>query len=166
MAIKQISNSLNRLVRPLVSAIAFVAGVGLIFMMLLTAIDVILRFLNRPISGAYELIEYAMALTVGFSVTVAAHTRTHITVDILTQKLKKNAEKVLAALATLIAAIYAFPCFWQSTLQIKEMHASGMTSAVLRIAVYPFTAVVAISLLFTTIVLLADVFNLLAERKR
>jgi hypothetical protein len=41
-----------------------------------------------------------------------------------------------------------------------------MTSAVLRISVYPFTAIVAISLLFTAIVLLADVFNLLAERKR
>lgn len=165
MAIAQISNSFNRLVQPLVKVVAFAAGFGLLFMMCVTTLDVILRFLKLPLSGAYELVEYGMALTLGFSVTVAAHTRTHITVDIITQKLKRNTEKTLAAAATLVAALYTFPCFWQTTLQIKEMYASKMTSAVLHISVYPFTAIVALSLLLTVVVLIADIFNLLAERK-
>ena len=165
MAITRIASYLNRTIQPLMKVVAFTAGFGLLFMMVLTTVDVVLRFLKLPLSGSYELIEYAMALTLGFSITAAAHTRTHITVDILTQKLKRNTEKVLAAVATLVAAFYTFPCFWQTTLQIKEMHASKMTSAVLHISVYPFTAVVAISLLLTAIVLIADVFNLLAERK-
>lgn len=166
MTIQQTSDSLNRLVRPLVRAIAFVAGFGLMFMMVLTAIDVILRFLNRPIPGAYELIEYSMAVTVALSVTVCAHARAHITVDIVSQKLKKNAEKLLAALTTMVAVIYSIPILWQSSLQIQEMYASNMTSAVLRVSVYPFTAIVAVSFLFTTIVFIADVFNLLAEMKK
>lgn len=143
--------------------ITFVCGCGLIFMMALVACDVILRFFNRPIPGAYELVEYSMALTVSFGVTVCAHNQGHITVDILTSSLREPTQKVLACLMTIIAIIYILPIMWQTTLQIGDMYNSKMTSAVLLISIYPFTAIVAFSFLITMIVFIVDFFNLLTE---
>lgn len=163
MTITHASQFLNRTVNPCMRVIAFAAGSGLMFMMVLVACDVILRFFNRPIQGAYELVEYSMALTVSFGVTVCAHNKAHINVDILTNALKETTKKILACLMTIVAIIYTLPIMWQSYLFIQEMYASHMTSAVLRIAVYPFTAIVAFSFVITTLVFIADFFNLMTE---
>ena len=133
------------------------------FMMVLVACDVILRFLNRPIPGAYELVEYSMALTVSFGITVCAHHRGHISVDILTNVLQKRVKQILASLMSLIAIAYTLPIMWMTAKQIQDSYHSGITSSVLHIVVYPFTAVVAFSFVMTTIVFIVDMLNLLAE---
>ena len=163
MSLQYLTSFLNRVIAPLMRVITFICGSGLIFMMTLVACDVILRFFNRPIPGAYELVEYAMALTVSFGVTVCAHHQGHITVDILTNSLREPTQKVLACFMTIIAIIYILPIMWQTTLQIGEMYNSHMTSAVLLISVYPFTAIVAFSFAITTLVFIVDFFNLLTE---
>ena len=85
--------------------------------------------------------------------------------DILTDALKKNTKNVLACLMSIVAIAYTLPIMWQALLYIQEMYASNMTSAVLLIPVYPFTAIVALSFIATTIVFIADLFNFLAEIK-
>jgi TRAP-type C4-dicarboxylate transport system permease small subunit len=165
MTIQRTAAFLNRAVTPCVRVIAFAGGCGLMFMMVLVACDVILRFFNRPISGAYELVEYSMAITVSFGITVCSHQGGHIKVDILTDALKKNTKNVLACLMSIVAIAYTLPIMWQALLYIQEMYASNMTSAVLLIPVYPFTAIVALSFIATTIVFIADLFNFLAEIK-
>jgi TRAP-type C4-dicarboxylate transport system permease small subunit len=165
MGIQKIAAFLNRIVDPCMKAIAVIGGCGLMFMMTLVACDVLLRFFNRPIPGAYELVEYAMALTVSFGITVCAHQGGHIRVDILTDVLRKTTQRILACLMTLVAVAYTLPIMWQSSRYIAEMYKSHLTSSVLLIAVYPFVAVVAFSFVITSIVLIAEFFNLMVEIK-
>ena len=153
----------NQIIHPLIQTIAFICGSSLLFMMVLVACDVILRFFDRPISGAYELVEYSMAITVSFGVTVCAHQSGHIAVDILTGVLRRRVKQILAALMTLIAIAYTLPIMWMTARQIQDTYGSGVTSAVLRIAVYPFTAIVAFSFVITLIVFIVDLFNIMAE---
>ena len=56
---------LDRLNRYIVACLRFVAMTVLAGMMFLTAADVILRYIfNRPVTGAYELIEFLMAILI------------------------------------------------------------------------------------------------------
>ena len=161
MSIRSTALFSNRIVKPLIRGIGFIGGCGLMFMMVLVACDVILRFFNRPIPGAYELVEYSMALTVSFGVTVCAHHGGHIAVDILTNVLRRRVKQILASIVTLIAIAYTLPIMWMTARQIEDTYHSGITSSVLKIVVYPFTAVVAFSFVMTTIVFIVDLLNLL-----
>ena len=163
MSIQVLAARCNRIIHPLIQFIGFVGGGTLFFMMVLVACDVILRFFNRPISGAYELVEYSMAITVSFSVTVCAHQGGHIAVDIVTEVLKTNVKRVLACLVTILAIAYTLPITWMTASQIQEAYSSGLTSAVLRISVYPFMFIVAFAFLITSIVFIFDLLNLAAE---
>ena len=156
----------NRMIAPLVRVISVISGSALLLMMVLVACDVILRFFNRPISGAYELVEYAMAITVSFGVTLCAHHQGHIAVDIVTDLLSRSVRQVLACLMTLVAIAYTLPMMWMTARQIQETFSSGLTSAVLHIVVYPFTAVVALSFLVTAVVFLINLLNILAEMEK
>ena len=64
-----------------------------------------------------------------------------------------------------VAVAYTLPIMWQSSRYIAEMYKSHLTSSVLLIAVYPFVAVVAFSFVITSIVLIAEFFNLMVEIK-
>ena len=166
MRIQNVSLVGNRIITPLVRVIGVISGSALLFMMVLVACDVILRYFNRPISGAYELVEYAMAITVSFGVTLCAHYNGHIAVDIVTDMLKTSIKQGLACLMTLVAIAYTLPAMWMTARQVQDTYSSGITSAVLQIAVYPFTAIVALSLGITAIIFLVNLLNILAEMEK
>ncbi|MBN2060264.1 MAG: TRAP transporter small permease [Deltaproteobacteria bacterium] len=163
MSFQGVAARCDRIIHPLIRFIGFIAGGTLFFMMVLVACDVILRFFNRPISGAYELIEYSMAVTVSFSVTVCAHQGGHIAVDILTDAFKQTVKRVLACLMTILAIAYTMSITLMTASQIQEVYTTGITSAVLRISVYPFIFSVAFAFLITLIVFFLDLLSLAAE---
>ena len=66
-----------------------VAGVFLVFMMLLTTCDVILRIFSRPIIGTYEMVALSGGIVIGFSVPITSWVRGQIFVDFLYQKFSK-----------------------------------------------------------------------------
>ncbi|MFH1491113.1 MAG: TRAP transporter small permease, partial [Pseudomonadota bacterium] len=128
MGIRQVSESLNRLAGPLIKATAGIAGVSLFSMMLLVAIDVILRSFKRPVPGTYEVVEYLMALTVSFGIVACAHRGEHIKVDIVTNALAGSVKTTLASLVALITVIYTLPIMWENLLYIQDLYSSRVTS--------------------------------------
>ena len=52
-----------------------IAGVSLTFLMLLTITDVILRGFKRPVVGTYELVAFAGAVAIGFSMPLTSWLR-------------------------------------------------------------------------------------------
>ena len=65
----------------------------LTLMMLLTTIDVILRYLGRPITGTFELMSFAGALVTGFALAQTSLDGAHVNVDILTEAVSDKEEK-------------------------------------------------------------------------
>lgn len=165
MGIKQALESLNRLAGPLIKVTAFIAGVSLFSMMLLVALDVILRFFKRPVPGTYEIVEYLMALTVSFGIVACAHRGEHIKVDIVTNTLTGSVRNALASLVALITLMYTLPIMWENLLYIQDLYSSRVTSAVLLIPVYPFSAAVAAAFVILCMVFLIDVIGLLEKIK-
>ena len=67
-----------------------IAGVFLVFMMLLTTFDVILRAFGRPIIGTYEMVALSGGMVIGFSVPITSWVRGQIFVDFFYQKFPRK----------------------------------------------------------------------------
>jgi TRAP-type transport system small permease protein len=143
-----------------------IAAAVLALMMFLTATDVLLRYVfNRPLPGAYELVEYMMALIVPFSIVYCAEQKSHVAVDLIMDHMPRRFQKYAAIGVTLITLAFTVLITWQNILYIGETYASKVTSAVLLIPAYPFVAPVAIGIGSVAVILLVQLREYFSEGK-
>ena len=60
-----------------------IAAVVLIIMALLTFVDIVMRYMGKPLPGAYEIVAYLGVAVVGFALPRASLMKTHVYVDLL-----------------------------------------------------------------------------------
>lgn len=86
-------------------AMGFFPAVILLAMMLLTFINVFMRYLFRqPISGAFELMSYMMGLLVFLSLIGVAARSEHVRIGVLDSRIPRSIRRVRAVLVNLIMA--------------------------------------------------------------
>jgi TRAP-type C4-dicarboxylate transport system permease small subunit len=138
---------LTKIIRKITQVLLAIAAAVLSIMMLLTAVDVVMRYLvNRPISGAFELTEYMMAIFVPFSIAYCAEQKGHVSVEFLIKRFPKWIQESVDILTSLLTMLFAVFMAWQNILYIGETYTDKLTSAVLLIPVFPFIAPVAIGI--------------------
>lgn len=153
MGLLSITAGIEKATTPVKNVFAVISGAVLALMMLLTALDVALRYIfNSPIPGALELVEYMMAIIVPFALTVTAFNKAHIGVDLVMERFSRKVRAYMACFTNFIAFILYAAISWRSFLNIGEQYHSGMTSAVLLIPHYPF--VVSLTAAFTLLSLI------------
>lgn len=127
----------------------------LAMMMFLTALDVGLRYmLNRPLAGAFELVEYMMAIVVPFSIVYCAHNKSHVAVELILERFPQKIQHFFNIFTSVISIIFVSLIAWQNFLYIGECYSSEMTSAVLLIPTYPFAIPLAVGILAFGLILL------------
>jgi TRAP-type C4-dicarboxylate transport system permease small subunit len=160
MEYKKVADLLNGLTRSATRVLLALGMVMLGAMMFLTAADVILRYIfNRPVSGAYELIEYMMAIVVPFGIAYCAYQGGHVAIDLLLVHLPKRVQGAIGMITSLLTLGLFVLITWQNLIYIKEQYDSKLTSAVLLIPVYPFIALVTVGTAVFCLILLRDLFN-------
>jgi TRAP-type C4-dicarboxylate transport system permease small subunit len=140
-------------------------GVGVLaLMMFLTAADVILRYVfNRPIVGAFDLTEYMMAILISFGLAYCAMMKGHVTVDLVVSRLPQRAQAIMDCVTGLLSLGLFSLISWQCFVNVKLLYASGVTSTVLLIPVFPFVGVVGIGSAMLTLILLIDFLESLSR---
>jgi TRAP-type C4-dicarboxylate transport system permease small subunit len=118
--------------------LSVVAGAALLFLMALTVLDVALRGLRHPIVGTYELVGYAGALVIGFSLPLAAKSRSHIYVDVLVARLPRVARDSIAVLTRLLVLALFVIIGWNLVKYGLDLRRNGEVSLTLQIPFYPF----------------------------
>ena len=132
--------------------------------MFLIAADVLLRYLfGRPITGAFELIEYMMAILVSFSIVYCAHQQAHVHVDIIVEHLSQRTRALLSCVTSFLTLLLFLLITWQAFSYIVDEYESKLTSAVLYIPVYPFVALVAIAFTVLCLIILAQLLRRVSE---
>ena len=112
-------------VDPVVEALTWVGNVAIAVITLIFMIDVCGRaFLNKPLYGSNELIEITM-IVLGFAIMYATRTRLHVKMDILSPRLPKRAQAILASIGSLlefgISAVIAYEVLIKA-LHIMKIH--------------------------------------------
>jgi len=139
----------------------------LALMMFLTALDVALRYLfNSPLSGAFELVEYMMAIVIPFSIVYCAEQRGHVAVELILTRFPQKIQIAVEALVTFAAMVFAIIIAWQNFLYIGEVYGSNLTSAVLLIPAYPFVIPVALGISAFALMLLLHLIDILSRAKK
>ena len=160
-------DAFNRL-SGLVSRILLIIGASFLSaMMFLVMADVLLRYVfSKPISGAYEIVQYMMAIVIPFGIVYCAHEKGHVSVDVLFDLLPERIQGILNCVIYLIVLVLFLLIAWQNILFVSENYESGYASPIIYVPAYPFVGTIALGFTALCLVLLGDFLNALLETVR
>ncbi len=141
------------------------AGMGIFMLMvLLTFADVFLRYMfGSSIPGTTELTELLMVIVVFSSIAVTQWQKSHVTMDILTSRLKDPSRALLEVATGLWSVVIVLFCAW--TTFRYGMKTSSVT-LVLRIPLEPFIYFASFGFCLLAVALLAQLFENMAAAMR
>jgi TRAP-type C4-dicarboxylate transport system permease small subunit len=114
-----------------------IGGVSLVFLMVLTVVDVVLRTCGRPVPGTYELVGFAGALAIGAALPYTSWVRGHVHVDSLVGRLPLTGRRVLHVSTRLLAIGLFVLLGWNLIRFGLDLRASGEVSPTLELRFYP-----------------------------
>jgi len=128
-------------------------------MMLLTVVDVILRYLGRPLTVTIELMSFPGALVVGLALAQTSLDGAHVNVDILTQAMSVGNQKIFLVFNRLIGIGIFVLLAWSLFDKGNDLYKTGEVSLTLQVPYYP----VAYGLSFCCLVEALVLFSNLCE---
>lgn len=144
---------------------AVISSIALIFMTLLTVLDVFLRALfDYPIHGALELIEFSLGIVVFLALAFCGVQNGHIVIDILVRRFPKPFRIAIGAVISLVSAAILGLIGYRMVFQAIRVHMMGQTSVILDIPVYPFILVGAFGIVLLALVYLLKSVLLFEEK--
>ncbi len=138
-----------------------IAGAVLIGLVLITLCDVILRNFGHPITGSMEIIQYGGAIVFAFAVPFATTLGAQIIVDIVTEKLRPGAQRVMSIITRIVGVLLFLFVSYNFYLYGLDVRRTGELSASFKIPYYPIVFAMAFSFLFQALTVLLDLINTL-----
>jgi TRAP-type C4-dicarboxylate transport system permease small subunit len=136
-----------------VSAIA--GGILMIILMLLIAVDVIMRFFRMPVVGLVEISVYTVICVVYLGIPWCAWNNSHVRVDIV--KRGKWIDHITNILLLVALAYIAVQCAAQSA----KAYEMGIATVMLHVPRWPFLGVTAYGFALSAIVLIDQEYTLI-----
>ena len=141
------------------------AGMGVFMLMvMLTFADVFLRYIfGRSIPGTTEMTELLMVIVVFSSIAVTQWQKSHVTMDILTSRMKEPSRALLEVVTGFWSVVIVLFCAW--TTFRYGMKTSSVT-LVLRIPLEPFIYFAGFGFCMLTVALLTQLLENMAAAVR
>lgn len=122
-----------------------IMAVFLFVMMALTAADVFGRYvLDAPISGAFEIVQYLMAIVVFAALPVTTASDNHLSVSLIPTTLRGPIGRAHRIFIRLVSAIALFVIAWRMASQAQILASSQQVSGYLEFPLAPIAAVMAV----------------------
>ena len=138
-----------------------ISGVALIFMILLTVADVILRSFRTPVVGTFELVAFSGAVVIGFSIPFTSWLRGHIYVDFLVLELPLKARRIVN-IFTRCLGIGLFLVIASNLIILgMELYNSGEVSPTLHVPFYLVVYGIGICCFVQCLVLVCDIVKII-----
>ena len=172
-------NSLEKFSAKLAKVLYHVAGGAIVAMMLLTCVDVLLRFgvtayrstrweileSVRPIAGTYELVCFMGSMAVAFAMAHTSVEKGHVAVSLLVRLLSRRVQAVIQVITGSFSFILFALISWRSVLYALHLRESGEVSLTLQLPFYPFVFGIAFASAAVCLVLFVDIASSLGKVK-
>jgi TRAP-type C4-dicarboxylate transport system permease small subunit len=140
-----------------------VLGAALLtLMMLLTVVDVVLRYLGKPITGTFELMSFAGAMVTGFALAQTSLDGAHVNVDILTEALSGKGKRILEVFNRLLGIGIFSLLAWALLDKGNDLYRTGEVSLTLHVPYYPVAYGLSFCCLVECLVLLSAIFKVIS----
>jgi len=140
-----------------------VAGLGLALMMVVTVVDVVMRYMGRPIFGSMELVCFTSAVVIGFSIPYTSWSKGHIIVDFLLEKLSPKSGRILRIITRCMGIGLFLFAGYNFIAYGLDLIKSGEVSPGFRIPYYPITFGLAVSCFLQSMTLICDLLTTIRE---
>jgi TRAP-type C4-dicarboxylate transport system permease small subunit len=137
-----------------------IAGISLTFLMLLTISDVILRGFKSPVPGTYEVVAFAGAVVIGFSMPLTSWLRGHIFVDFFILKFSQKGRDFFNIVTRCLVIILFFLVGWNMIKYAMDLQKSGEVSLTLQMPFYPVAYGVGVCCFVQCLVLICDIVKI------
>jgi TRAP-type C4-dicarboxylate transport system permease small subunit len=142
------------------AALGMAASAILFCMMMLTFVDVVLRYVfNRPLRGAFEVTELMLLVLIFAGLPLVTHANEHVTMDLIDRWLSARQRQALGRLMEAISAALMFVLTWLMWIKAQRIAAYGDTTDVLRILVGPFVYFMVAMILLSGLIHLYRAFS-------
>ena len=123
------------------------ASVILLFMMSLTVVDVVARYVfNRPLRGAFEVTELLLLVLIFAGLPLVSFTDEHAVMDFVDRLLGPRGQRALIGAVQALSAAFMFLLAWLTWLKADRIWAYRDATDVLRILYGPFVYFMAVTL--------------------
>ena len=147
--------------RIVVPVLGFVAAALMFCTMLLTCVDVFGRyFLNKPVTGGFELTELLLASLIFAGLPLVTLRGDHITVDLFDSVTPDWLFRIQHALASLIGAVCTGYFSWRLWLRAEALDRAGETTSQLQFKLAWLTYAMAVLMALTAAALIVTLFRL------
>jgi len=137
-----------------------IAGISLTFLMLLTIADVVLRGFRKPVVGTYELVAFAGAVVIGFSMPLTSYVRQHIFVDFFILKFSLKVRNIFnISTRCLVIALFLL-VGWNMFKYARDLQKSGEVSLTLQMPFYPVAYGVGVCCFILCLVFVCDIIKI------
>ena len=137
-----------------------IAGISLTFLMLLTIADVILRGFRNPVPGTYEMVAFAGAVVIGFSLPRTSWLRAHIFVDFFILKFSQKGRDIFNIATRCVVIILFFLIGWNLIKYGMDLQKSGEVSPTLQVPFYPVAYGVGVCCFVQCLVMVCDIVKI------
>lgn len=138
-------------------ALETLAGLALMFMVLLTVFDVIFRYLGRPVTGTYELVGLAGAVVIGFVIPQSTYDKAHVTVDFLVENLSVRRRLVTDVITRLFGILLFVLLGWNFIKLGATLYRTGEVSLTLNVPFYPIPYGLGVCSFIECLILICDI---------
>ncbi len=136
------------------------AALMVAMMMLVTCVDVFLRYIRLSIPGSFEIVGSLGALSIAFALAGTSLGKGHIAVEYLVGKFPKTTQKVIERINAFVAALFFLVITWQAVIHALDFKENGEVSMTLQMPVYPFMIGIAIGTGILSVVMLLQAVGL------
>lgn len=154
----------NKLFLKARSSLNMVGLASIVVIMLVTTVDVVLRyFFNSPLRGAFEISELIMVVVVFFGLGYTQSVKAHVRVDILVSHLSIKSQLLVDLLNTALSLSFFGLVVWRSLLHAAYVWQSGEYTDLLQIPMAPFKFLVPFGIGLFCIELIIDMVCIFRE---
>ena len=129
---------IERFVARIADRANWIAAAAVVFMMLITTADVVLRVFRHPILGTYEIVGFTGAVVIAFSMPYTSIQKGHIAVEFLVQRLPWLARVIINIINSCVSMVLFAVIAWQCAKYAEALRLSGEVSSTLQMPTYPF----------------------------
>ena len=149
----------ERTLRVLVHGLTAVAAAGVLTMMLVTCIDILLRIVARPLTGAVDIVRLAGAVTIAAALPYTTAVKGHVAVEFVFHMLGKRGRVVIDTLARVGGMALFAVLAWESVLRGRALYQAGEVTPTSEIPIFWVAYVIAFSCAVTMLVILHNLLH-------
>jgi TRAP-type C4-dicarboxylate transport system permease small subunit len=138
-----------------------VGGVALVFIVVLTVADVILRAFRVPILGTYEIVALSGSVVILFALPLTTWLRGHIYVDFVVLKFPPKVQDAFNIATRCMVFFLFFLSGWNMIKYGMDLHRTAEVSPTLKFPFYPVVYAVGICCFVQCLVLITDVVKII-----